>query len=85
MNDKDETCWQANENNDTPCQNKECRLWLECKAKQNCTIIAAKGGPLTLQEIGNLHELKMEIMISYEVLSFIILLNTLKEPLNQNF
>ena len=57
MNDKDETCWQANENNDTPCQNKECRLWLECKAKQNCTIIAAQEGPLTLQQIGNLHGL----------------------------
>ena len=57
MNDEDETCWQANENNNTPCKNKECRLWLNCKAKQNCTIIAAKEGPLTLQEIGNLHEL----------------------------
>ena len=51
------TCWQANEVNDTPCKNKECRLWLECKAKQNCTIIAAKEGPLTLQKIGDLHEL----------------------------
>ena len=57
MSNKDETCWQANKNNDTPCQNKKCRLWLECKAKQNCTIIAAQEGPLTLQQIGNLHEL----------------------------
>jgi len=57
MKDKDETCWQANENNKTPCQNKSCRLWLKCKDKQNCTIIAAKEGPLTLQQIGNLHEL----------------------------
>ena len=57
MSDKDETCWQTNERNDTACDNKQCRLWLECKAKQNCTIIAAQGGPLTLQEIGNLHNL----------------------------
>jgi DNA-directed RNA polymerase specialized sigma subunit len=57
MNNKDETCWQANEKDNTPCKNKECRLWLKCKAKQNCTIIAAQEGSLTLQEIGNLHEL----------------------------
>jgi len=57
MNDKDETCWQANENNNTPCKNEGCRLWLECKEAKNCTIIAAQEGPLTLQEIGNLHKL----------------------------
>lgn len=51
------TCWQANEANETPCMNKECRLWLKCKAMQNCTIIAAQDGPKTLQEIGNLHGL----------------------------
>lgn len=51
------TCWQANEANETPCGNKECRLWLKCKAMQNCTIIAAQEGPKTLQEIGNLHGL----------------------------
>ena len=57
MDNENETCWQANENNRTPCKNKECRLWLKCKEAQNCTIIAAQEGPLTLQEIGNLHEL----------------------------
>ena len=58
MNEKNETtCWQANEANETPCRNKQCRLWLNCKTKQNCTIIAAQEGPKTLQEIGNLHSL----------------------------
>ncbi len=57
MNDKDETCWQANKTNETPCKNEACRLWLKCGSKQNCTIIAAQEGPLTLQQIGNLHEL----------------------------
>jgi hypothetical protein len=51
------TCWQTNEANDTPCKNKSCRLWLKCKAKQNCTIVAAQEGSLTLQKIGDLHEL----------------------------
>lgn len=57
MSEKNETCWQANKMNNTPCQNKECRLWLKCNEQQNCTIIAAQEGPLTLQQIGNLHEL----------------------------
>jgi len=58
MNENNETtCWETNKDNNTPCKNKECRLWLKCKEKQNCTIIAAQEGPKTLQEIGNLHEL----------------------------
>ena len=57
MSNKNETCWEANKNNDKPCQNKECRLWLKCEAKQNCTIIAGEHGPLNIQKIGNLHEL----------------------------
>lgn len=51
------TCWESNEENNLPCANRDCRLWLKCKASKNCTIIAAKEGPKTLQEIGNLHEL----------------------------
>ena len=58
MDEKNETtCWETNKANKTTCRNKACRLWLKCKAKQNCTIIAAQDGPKTLQEIGNLHEL----------------------------
>ena len=58
MSEKNETtCWETNEANSTPCRNKNCRLWLECEAKQNCTIIVAQDGPKTLQEIGNLHGL----------------------------
>ena len=58
MNENNETtCWQANQEQNTPCENRECRLWLKCKEKQNCTIIAAQDGPFTLQQIGNLHEL----------------------------
>ena len=51
------TCWESNEANETPCKNKDCRLWLKCKSNFNCTLVAAKSGPYTLQEIGNLHEL----------------------------
>jgi len=55
--DNEKTCWESNEENNISCKNKKCRLWLACKTSRNCTIIAAKEGPKTLQEIGNLHEL----------------------------
>ena len=57
MNNKAETCWEKKKKNNTPCKNKACRMWIECRDKQNCTIVAAKEGPLTLQKIGNLHKL----------------------------
>jgi len=58
MDEKNETtCWETSEATSTACKNKECRLWIKCKAAQNCTIIAAQEGPKTLQEIGNLHGL----------------------------
>jgi DNA-directed RNA polymerase sigma subunit (sigma70/sigma32) len=58
MNEKNETtCWENQQENQIPCRNKKCRLWLKCKEKQNCTIIAAQDGPKTLQQIGNLHGL----------------------------
>ena len=58
MDEKNETtCWETNKENSTPCKNKKCRLWLKCKTNLNCTLLAAKEGPYTLQEIGNLHGL----------------------------
>lgn len=57
MDNENKTCWQANKDNNTPCTNTSCRMWLNCQEKQNCTIVAAKDGPLTLQQIGNLHGL----------------------------
>lgn len=57
MDNENKTCWQTNKDNNTPCENKSCRMWLNCKEKQNCTILVAKDGPLTLQKIGNLHGL----------------------------
>jgi hypothetical protein len=36
------------------CQNKTCRQWIKCDNFQNCTLIASKGGPMSLQEIGDI-------------------------------
>lgn len=48
------TCFQAHDDAKKPCKNTSCRMWVDLKANQNCTIIAAQVGPKTLQEIGEI-------------------------------
>ena len=46
-------CAQDNMENDNPCQNKDCRLWLAYKKDLNCTMVSVKkNGKLTLNEVG---------------------------------
>lgn len=47
-------CFEAHENHGTPCKKEECRQWIDNNTSMNCTIIAAKTGPMTLQEIGDI-------------------------------
>ena len=48
------TCFKKHLNENKACQNSSCRQWLECKQFNNCTIIASREGPKTLQQIGDL-------------------------------
>lgn len=36
------------------CNKEECRHWINHEKSMNCTIIAAKEGPMTLQQIGDI-------------------------------
>ncbi len=39
-----------------PCEQKECRLYIEYPEDLNCTSVAvAKHGPMTLEQIGKRH------------------------------
>tara|TARA_Y100000593_G_scaffold91046_1_gene178865 strand:- start:12 stop:290 length:279 start_codon:yes stop_codon:yes gene_type:complete len=48
------TCFAEHKKRNLKCLNKECKLWTEHKESLNCTIIAAKEGSKTLQEIGDI-------------------------------
>ena len=40
------------------CENRDCRLHIEFPGDLNCTMIAVKkNGPMTLEEIGNRHQI----------------------------
>ena len=47
-------CFELHDKEGVECQNKSCRMWINCKQGQNCTLIASKNGPLSLQEIGDI-------------------------------
>ena len=48
------TCFREHQKYESSCQKKSCRHWITCKEFQNCSILAANKGPLTLQEIGDI-------------------------------
>ena len=50
-------CFDVHKRLELKCQNRECRQWMECGEKFNCSLIAASEGPMTLQAIGDLHGL----------------------------
>ena len=47
-------CFDAHECYNVSCKKRECRQWIDHSISNNCTIIAAKRGPMTLQEIGDI-------------------------------
>jgi len=50
----DTTCHNEHEKHRVSCQKQECRYWQSCKESQNCTMISARQGEKTLQEIGDI-------------------------------
>ena len=55
--DKNKTCFSNCKAKNISCKNKTCRAWFDCKKHNNCSIIAADKGPMTLQNIGDLFKL----------------------------
>lgn len=57
MRDKvleDTTCFKEHKDANQDCENTGCRYWIDCDSANNCTMIAADKGPMTLQEIGDI-------------------------------
>ncbi len=51
---KNTTCFSEHEKRNLTCAKSECRYWIKCKNHNNCALLGAKKGPLTLQEIGDI-------------------------------
>ena len=48
------TCYDFHMTNDKLCNKQSCKMWINAPMCQNCTVISAKTGPKTLQEIGDI-------------------------------
>jgi hypothetical protein len=50
------TCFKAHETCGISCKKISCDHWISSEKFNNCTILAAKQGPMTLQEIGEIFD-----------------------------
>lgn len=50
---KNTTCHGVHEKYNKSCKKASCKYWFNCKENLNCVLIAARTGPMTLQEIGD--------------------------------
>ena len=51
---KNTTCFEACNECNIDCEQKECRYWIDYEQSKNCTLLASKDGPMTLQQIGDI-------------------------------
>jgi hypothetical protein len=47
-------CYDLHDNKSVCCNNKSCRMWIKANEHMNCTLIASKKGPMSLQQIGDI-------------------------------
>lgn len=47
-------CFETHEKYCVECNKVECRFWINSPESVNCTLVASKKGPRTLQEIGDI-------------------------------
>lgn len=55
MIDNKQTCYERLADAGGNCKNTGCKFFISCKNYNNCSVIAADNGPLTLQEIGDIY------------------------------
>jgi len=51
---KNITCFDACEACNVDCEKIDCRYWIDHTQSKNCTLIASRDGPMTLQQIGDI-------------------------------
>jgi hypothetical protein len=48
------TCFNEHYKANVSCEKTSCKYWIPNEANLNCTMIASKRGPMTLQVIGDI-------------------------------
>lgn len=50
----DDTCFAAHMRSQISCPKSDCRYWMKNENSQNCSLIAAATGSMTLEQIGQI-------------------------------
>lgn len=53
-NDGKSKCFDVHSSCKVPCDKNECRQWIKSDEYNNCTIIAANNGSMSLEQVGNI-------------------------------
>ena len=48
------SCFAAHKESGKVCKKDSCRYWHSLREHNNCTILAAREGPFTLQDVGDM-------------------------------
>ena len=56
INDDHDICFEAHNTMNLPCNKGSCRYWIKKQNDLNCTLLSARNGQKTLQEIGDIFE-----------------------------
>jgi len=51
---KNITCFEACKAYKVDCKKTDCRYWIDHAQSNNCTLLASRDGPMTLQQIGDI-------------------------------
>ena len=49
-------CFEICEKTCKSCTKTRCRYWINHSESNNCTVLAARSGPMTLQKIGEIFD-----------------------------
>ena len=47
-------CYEVCEKTKLVCKKESCRHWIKLEDNLNCTLLASREGPMTLQKIGDI-------------------------------
>lgn len=74
-----DTCFAARDRCSSPCDECDCRFWIKDITSQNCSLIAAGRGGMTLEQIGQVFGLTRMRVCQIEKKIYEKIINQLSE------
>ena len=76
---KNKTCFGEHKRLNLSCSKNSCKYWQEDSSCNNCAIVAAEEGPMTLQQIGDKYNLTRMRICQLEKMALNKILNLINK------